>query len=240
MAVRVAASGGALRGCLWYQGESDVHGDLPSKYKASFTLFLQGLRRAVKRPQLPVITVQLNRVVTEPQAGDAGWEAIREIQRQLSHELSGVFVYPVFEAGLCDLIHNSSHGNLLVAQRAVATALGGVYGRDVHYRHPECVSAKRVSGTVIELRFEPVVARLDYSCALRHGFPFAVRDREGVVPVTGYTLPRKDCFRIELARPLVGRATVTGAPGTCPPQIMPTDISGYRSMLGFTLDIQGA
>lgn len=237
MADKVEASGGAIRGCLWYQGESDVHGDLAAKYKSAFTRFLAGLRRMTKCPQLPVITVQLNRATTAEKTGE-GWETIREIQRRLPHELSEVYVFPVFEAGLCDLIHTSSLGNLLVAQRAATTALGGVYGRDVHYRHPECISARQVSGTAIELRFEHVVTRLDYSCALVHGFPFAVRDREGEVPVAGYSLPRKDCFRIELARPLAGPATVTGAPGICPPQIVPTDINGYRGMLGFTMEVR--
>jgi len=236
MKCRLAGADNAIKGCLWYQGESDVgDADYP-KYKARFTRFVKGLRRLVKEPELPIITVQLNRVLGPRQDG-AGWEAIREIQRQLSHELDGVFVFPIFEAGLCDGIHIGSLGNLLVAERAAATAMGGVYGRDVHFRHPECVAAREVSGKRIELRFDHVIERLDYVCALDNGFPFAVRDAEGDVAVTGYTLPRKNVIRIELARRLSGPATVIGAPGTCPPQIVPRDINGYRGMLGFVREI---
>ena len=231
-------SGGGIRGCLWYQGESDVGASDHPKYKVRFARFLEGLRRVARRPQLPVITVQVNRALG-PREDGAGWEAIRELQRQLSHELDGVFVIPIFEAGLCDGIHIGSLGNLLIAQRAAATALGGVYGRDIPYKHPECVAARRISGKVIDLRFDNVVERLDYECAVSNGFPFAVRDSEGAAPIAGCKLPRRTVLRILLARPLAGPATVTGAPGTCPPQIVPRDINGYRAMLGFTLDVKG-
>jgi hypothetical protein len=237
MRQRLLDAGGRVRGCTWYQGESDTgEADYP-KYVQRFTRFVKGLRGVVKTPQLPVITVQLNRVLGRRVDG-AGWEAIREIQRRLAHELEGVFTIPIFEAGLCDGIHISSLGNLLVAQRAADTALGGVYGRDVVFRHPECVSARRVARRAIELRFDHVVERLDYECAVENGFPFAVRDGEGEVPIAGYRLPGKDTFRIKLARDLRGSATVTGAPGHCPPQIVPRDISGYRGMLGFTLEVE--
>ena len=230
---RLLDAGGHIKGCVWYQGESDVGAAEHPKYKQRFGRFLKGLRGVVKQPQLPTITVQLNRVLGQRTDG-AGWEAIREIQRQLSHELDGVFVIPIFEAGLCDGIHISSHGNLLVAQRAAATALGGVYCRPIHYKHPECVAIRKVSGKLLELRFDNVVERLDYDCALSNGLPFAVRDGEGDVPVVGYRLPRKNALRIKLARSLSGQATVIGAPGCCPPQVVPRDISGYRGMVGFT------
>lgn len=238
MTGRLEGAGSNIRGCLWYQGESDTGETDHPKYKVRFTRFVQGLRRAVKHPSLPIITVQLNRVLPSRNQG-TGWEAMREIQRQLSHELEGVFVIPIFEAGLCDGIHISSQSNLLLAERAATTALGGVYGRDILYLHPECVAARRISGRTIELRFENVAERLDYECALdNNGFPFSVRDEKGEVPVAGYALPRKNVFRIRLQRALSGSASVTGAPGTCPPQIVPRDINGYRCMLGFTREIE--
>lgn len=234
MRTRVLGAGGRLGGCVWYQGESDTGSADYPLYKTRFTRFVKGLRRLVKDPALPLITVQLNRVLGARDDG-AGWDAIREIQRQLAHELTHVFVFPVFEAGLCDNIHTGSLGNLLIAQRAARTALGGVYGQDIAFRHPECMAVKRLSSRRLELRFAQVVERLDYANALVNGFPFAVRDDRGEVPVTGYTHPGRDRMRLELGRPLVGKASVTGAPGCCPPQMVPRDISGYRGMLAFTL-----
>lgn len=235
MKCRLAASGTSIKGVFWYQGEGDTQAVDSPKYKTRFTRFLKGLRKLARQPQLPIITVQLNRLLS----GDngQGWEAMREIQRQLSHDLDHTFVISIFESVLCDGIHNGSLGNLLIAQRAADTAMGGVYGKDTHFRHPECVSAKKVSAKVIDLTFDHVITRLTYECALSNGFPFAVRDQTGEVPVEGYRLPRKNVFRILLARPLIGPATVTGVPGSCTPHVVPRDISGYRGILGFTMAV---
>jgi len=236
MKAAVQDSGGRIRGCVWYQGESDTGAADHPKYRQRFARFVKGLRALVKRPELPLITVQLNRVLG-PREDGGGWEAMREVQRALPHEMEHVFVIPIFDAGLCDGIHISSLGNLLVAQRAADTALGGVYGRPIHFQHPECVSARKVSKQAVELRFDHVVERLDFERSLSNGFPFLVRDAEGEVPVASFRMPSRNVFRMAFTRPLAGAATVTGAPGLCPPQTVPRDINGYRAMLGFTREI---
>jgi hypothetical protein len=230
----VQQSGGQIKGCVWYQGESDTALDLFPKYKGRFTRFLNGLRRLVKDANLPIITVQLNRVLWN-RSDWSGWEAIREAQRQLTHELPSVFIIPIFEAGLCDGIHISALGNLLVARRAAETALGAVYGCMIDYLHPECSVIKRIGKRTLELRFDHVVGRLDYQGYFHHDCPFAVRDDQGEVPILGYKMRGKKAMRLALGRALEGGATVTGAPGCCPPQNVPKDVSGYRGMLGFTL-----
>jgi hypothetical protein len=234
---RLAGAGMRIRGCLWYQGESDTGASDYPEYKTRFGRFVAGLRQAVHDPELPLITVQLNRVTGQRNDGD-GWEAMREIQRQLAHEIENMFVFSIFEAGLCDGIHISSMGNMVIAERAVSTALGGVYGRPVNYRHPECVSAKKTGRKAVDLRFENVKGRLDHECAIGNGFPFAVRDEKGAVDVAGYSIRERNVFRIELARPISGKATVVGAPDCCPPEIVPRDIDGCRAMLGFTMDLE--
>jgi hypothetical protein len=187
----------------------------------------------VKTLDLPVITMQLNRVMSQHENA-AGWDAIRELQRQLSHEMDQLFVFPVFESGLCDGIHNGSLGNMLIAQRATHTALGGVYGKDVPYLHPECVSVKKVSGKRLELYFENVMERLDFPSSLENGFPFVVRDEEGDVPIASFVFFKQRNLRIELARALVGEAHVIGVAGACPSQVVPRDVHGYRAILAFT------
>ena len=104
----IADSGSGVRGALWYQGESDTDEASRRLYKARFRRFVVGLRKAAKRRDVPVITVQLNRYVGEDFGAPvhAHWEAMREVQRQLSHELEHVFIFPIFEAGLADVIHN--------------------------------------------------------------------------------------------------------------------------------------
>jgi sialate O-acetylesterase len=228
-----------VRGAVWYQGESDTGEKDRALYKQRFASFVADLRRETNRPELPVITVQLNRLVLSELGtpAHADWEAMREIQRQLSHELENVHILSIFDAGLSDGIHNDSLGNLRIAQRAAATALGAVHGHPIHWRHPECVAARQITPTEIELQFENVDGRLHYESRMMREFPFAVRDGQGEVPVTGYTLPARERFRITLGRPLAGPATVTGAPTANPPACVPFDIPGYRPLLGFTLPV---
>lgn len=235
MADRLRQAGG-VRGVLWYQGEGDAQPDALPHYKQRFSRFVAGVRQLASDPRLPVITVQLNRRTQDGE--DAGWQSMREIQRQLHHEIDHVYIISAFDSVLSDFIHNGSLGNLLIAQRAADTALGGVYGRDIPFRHPECVRALAIAPDQIDLTFDHVVDRLEYYGGPPARFPFAVRDDRGEVPTASHSIPDRQTFRILLARPLEGPATVTGAPGACPPHVIPCDLHGYRGMLGFTLDVQ--
>jgi hypothetical protein len=232
-------SGAGVKGAVWYQGESDTADNERAVYKQRFASFVGNLRKETNTPGLPVITVQLNRYVGEDldKPAHANWEAMREIQRQLSYELENVHIVSIFEAGLSDGIHNNSSGNLLIAQRAATVALGAVHGHPIAWRHPECVEARQVNPDGVELVFNNIEGRLHYESRIGREFPFAVRDSQGDVPIVGYSLPGKDRFLITLGRPLSGSATVTGAPTANPPACVPIDIPGYRSMLGFTLSV---
>lgn len=232
MVEQVKSAGGRIKGVVWYQGESDAEPERLPKYKARFQRFVAGVRRAVKADRLPVITVQLNRVMDGRE--DEHWEAMREIQRQLSHEVKQVFIVAAFDAVLTDMIHNGALGNMVVADRAGATALGAVYGRDMLYRHPECVRAQTVGRKAIKLTFDHVSLRLLCLNHPKNGLPFAVRDREGDVTVMEMKQQGKNRIRLLLARGLVGDATVTGVPGACAPHVVPQDVDGNRCMLAFT------
>ena len=79
-----------------------------------------------------------------------GGDAAREIERLFAEEEDLVAARDG---------HDSAQADADEAARAAATALGGVYGKPIHYRHPECVAARRVSGRTVELRFDHVVER---------------------------------------------------------------------------------
>lgn len=227
-------AGGRARGVLWYQGESDAQPELHPLYKDRFSRFVAGVREATGNPRLPIITVQLNRHLTCEPARIRAWEAIQELQRQLARELDDVYIVPVFESTLCDMVHNGSLGNLLIAQRTSETALGGVYGRDIRFRHPECVSARLRDPTTIELAFENVSDALYYNGAPDRDFAFAVRDAAGEAPVASYTIVAKDRIVLTLKRPVTRDATVTGVPGAATTHNLPRDLNGHRAMLAFT------
>lgn len=235
----VADAGGGVRGVVWYQGESDTGADQRRVYKRNFRAMVRDLRTSLGNARLPVITTQLNRWVGEPDAAmDTGWDAMREIQRQLAASMRNVFVLSTLDLGLSDGIHTDSLGNVAIGQRAASVALGGVYGHNVKYRHPDCRRAHQVSARQIELHFDHVDERLVFDSMIVDAFPFAIRDDMGEVPVERWSLPRADRIDIRLARPLAGRAVVVGGPGACPPTVLPMDVDGHRPMLAFTQKVE--
>ncbi len=235
----VEDAGGGVRGVVWYQGESDASVPQLKDYRRNFKRFVADLRKCFGNAQLPVITTQLNRWVGEPNvAGDAGWEGMRELQRQLAVTMRHVVLLSTLDLGLSDVIHTNSLGNITIGQRAASAALGAVYDRDVKFRHPDCVAARRKSAKRIELQFDHVDERLHYESMIPDEFPFVVRDAKGDVPVAGWSIPKTDRFEIRLGRALSGTAVVIGAPTTFPPSVVPQDVSGHRPMLAFTQKVE--
>jgi hypothetical protein len=78
---RTAAAGERPAGMLWYQGESDaLQTTTAVGWTASFRRMVDGFRRDVDAPRLPIVVVQL---ADQPREGDArypGWASIREQQ----------------------------------------------------------------------------------------------------------------------------------------------------------------
>ncbi|MGI6082889.1 MAG: sialate O-acetylesterase [Limnochordia bacterium] len=236
----VEAAGGKVKGIVWYQGESDARPQAARLYAERFARFVTDVRSCLGDPQLPILTVQLNRWVGQAAADNhTGWEMIREIQRRLPEQIPGAYVVPAADLGLSDGIHNNSLGNVLLGERMAQVALGAVYGRDINWRFPDCRRAVTLAPDLLELTFANVGIRLNYENTYAVQLPFAVRDAQGDVPVVAWELPGPDRFRLKLGRPLQGDATVTGLPGCNPPPIIPSDIDSYRPMLGFTIPVTG-
>ena len=88
----VGKAGGKVRGIVWYQGESDTGTDADAaSYAQRFRRALAAWREALAAPELPVLTVQLNRVhqPADPDA-DRRWSQVREAQRQAARQTPGV------------------------------------------------------------------------------------------------------------------------------------------------------
>lgn len=240
MLAYVKGAGGAVRGMVWYQGESDT-GPAPRRtYRRRFREFVRDVRGALDCRGLPVITVQLNHYIGEAYgaAVHEGWEAIRETQRQLARRMKGVYVVSSLDLGLSDGIHTNAVGNVVLGERVASVALGAVAGVDVKYLHPDCEGARALSPRRLELIFANVGERLHYENNIPEQLPFAVRDRAGEVDVVRWVLKAPNRLRLELGRDLQAPARVVGAPTACPPAIVPYDIAGYRPMLGFTERVQ--
>jgi len=225
--------GGRVKGILWYQGESDTGTDaLAETYEGRFIRAVEAWRAATGIADLPVITVQLNRVLQLPGEGmHRRWSLIREAQRQAARTLDGVLVIPSLDCPLADGIHIAPGGNMLLAERAARAALGAVYGRPIDYLAPDLQSARRSqNGKVIELVFEPVTSRM--GCSDPEANCFRVEDEGGDVPIYRLVYRGDNTVLLGLEWAPVGDTVVHGAWGM-DPAVAPMDAERVMPMLGF-------
>ncbi|RYG32452.1 MAG: hypothetical protein EOO01_34235, partial [Chitinophagaceae bacterium] len=75
MLERIKLAGGTLRGVLWYQGESDADPVQSATYEERFESWVHALRADTGISDLPVIVVQLSRVVNDaPPESHQSWD----------------------------------------------------------------------------------------------------------------------------------------------------------------------
>ena len=223
--------GGKVRGIVWYQGESDAGTDADAtSYAQRFQQAVAAWREALADAELPVLTVQLNRVYqpADPDA-DRHWSQVREAQRQVARQVPRIGVVPALDLPLADLIHTSPAGNMLLGERLAQAALGLVYGQAVAWQAPDLAAARRREDRV-ELEFAAVESRMD-SIDLEAN-SFRVEDEAGEVPIAAVVYPQDHRVELILERPLQGAAKVHGGYGKCPVTV-PADMERFLPMLGF-------
>ena len=112
---------------LWYQGEAEGLRKRSETYLARFTQFVGALRRELNQPELPVITVQLNRCMTPcDTALDRQWGMVRR-RRSPLRAASPAYVLPSSDVALYDFIHNSAQGNLVSMVKRCALRAGRAF-----------------------------------------------------------------------------------------------------------------
>ena len=224
-------TGGAVKGVVWYQGESDASGEAAESYEERFINAVGAWRQALHNPDLGVVTVQLNRVyMPADEAADQGWTRVREAQRQVARRLPGVSVVPTFDLALSDAIHTNPAGNMVLGERMARAALRVNYGKVGDGSAPDLTSATLRDGNVIELLFDGVTGRLDTVQHYAHSF--RVEDGAGVVPIAEVEYPQDARIFLKTGRTIEGQAVVHGAYGINP-AIVPFDVERQMPMLGF-------
>ena len=206
---------------LWYQGEAEGYEDSAETYLERFASLVRHTREHLGQPDLPFITVQLNRCVMEATEHlDRQWGIVREAQRQAWHTLHNVTVVPANDLALYDFIHNAAQGNLVVGERCALAALDICYGRTTDWMAPEPESVKLTAPDTVELKFSRIrnwVNPFDVPAAL---VPFDAEDDQGLLhPVSYVTGGETLTFTFE--RPLGENARLHGGwrmnPGVCIP-----------------------
>jgi sialate O-acetylesterase len=118
----------ALRGVLWYQGESNVN--RAEQYETLFPLLIARWRQAWHRPDLPFYFVQLpNLLKTRPQPTQSRWAELREAQFQTLRKLRHTGMAVTVDIGRGNNLHPRNKRE--VARRLWRWAAVRHYGRKV-------------------------------------------------------------------------------------------------------------
>jgi hypothetical protein len=126
MLERIRKAGGRLRGLLWYQGESDASSvDLARSYAARFDRWVRAVRTDTGIPTLPVVVVQIGRVVEPADRAGVweGWDLVREALGTADTRLPGVAVTSAVDLPLSDAIHIGTGSLIRLGKRMARLAL---------------------------------------------------------------------------------------------------------------------
>lgn len=132
---RVREAGGNVKGCLWYQGESDAitppaHG---ANYRADFRNFIDNLRQDLHAPRLPIIYAQLavhhtwNAVPEEIE----GWDKVQADQLAIEDEVGNTAMVSTIGMTISDPIHLDSRSLRILGSQMALIAQRMCFGKDV-------------------------------------------------------------------------------------------------------------
>ncbi len=136
----------AMRGFLYYQGETDSAPERAPGYAALLTALIAQWREAYKDDALWFLLCQLPRFGADPACED--WPAIRAAQRRVADAVPRCEMACLIDCGDCDDLHPKEKRK--PGERLAALALRHVYGMDVPADAPRVASA-RVDGNVVRL-----------------------------------------------------------------------------------------
>ncbi len=158
----------ALRGVLWYQGESN--GYSPAGYDSLFSALIRTWREHFQQPDLPFLWVQL----ANYRAPLSDWALLREAQaRALALPNTGQAV--AIDLGDPDDIHPKNKQE--VARRLALVARAKIFGASLDYSGPEYAEA-HAKGAKMVVKFNHAGTGLFARDRPLHSFEIAGADRK--------------------------------------------------------------
>ena len=228
------ANGNTVKGILWYQGCSDTTEELCDTYLDRFERLVFHMRDDMKDDQLPIITVQINRLVTpSTEASDRCWGKIREAQRQAVKKLENVYIVSSTDLKLSDTIHNSSASNITIGERLAAVALQQIYGKGKIFEAPDLIEARITAQDKISLLFDHIKNRIYTFDVPEDELPFAAADDMGSLRIRKYEVKGANELELTFDRVIKGRCQVNGASEQNPKPVIPVDFASHLPMLSF-------
>lgn len=226
---------------LWYQGEAEGYEDSAETYLSRFECFVNATRKALDQPDLPFVTVQLNRCMEKSDLHlDRQWGIVREAQRQAAYRIPGVTVVPSTDLAMYDFIHVSAQGNLVLGERCARALLRACYGKDYDDRAPEPEEAILTQPDTVHLRFSRIRNWVNPFDVKGPDLPIEAEDDEGIISPVSY-VTGNDSLTITFARPLGKNARLHGMWRTYPGIGIPCDCMRLpvMSFYGFPITQKG-
>lgn len=164
----------AIRGVIWYQGESNALPGDAYRYRDQFAALIRQWRRDFRQPALPFLWVQLanfSQGLDTPTSSP--WAMLRESQSRtlsLPHTAQAVTI----DVGNPDDIHPTDKQT--VGHRLALAARHVVYGESLVYSGP-VYRAMTLEGHTIRLRFSSPGSALEHCGDALDGFTIAADDR---------------------------------------------------------------
>jgi sialate O-acetylesterase len=162
---RFRATGGSVKGILWYQGESDANPKAGPLFEERFRNFVQSVRADFNQPNLPFYYVQIGRFVNA--ANPVEWNAVQTAQLRAESEIPHAAMVAAADLSLEDPIHIDTQD-----LKRLGVRLANVACSDLFPQKPACGGLKRgprpvsatlagtASGSVIHVLFSDVNGRL--------------------------------------------------------------------------------
>ncbi len=177
----------AIRGALWYQGESN--GNEGNEYFMKMKALVLGWRTTWDQGEFPFYFVQLAnfRAPNPDPAGGDGWAKLREAQTKTIHKVPNTGMAVIIDIGEAKDIHPKNKFD--VGRRLALWALANDYGqKDLVYSGP-IYKGMKVEGNKIRLTFDHVGGGL---IAAKKADPRTIDPPEPVEKLAGFAIAGAD------------------------------------------------
>ena len=165
----------ALRGAIWYQGESNT--PRPLEYRKLLPLLISDWRARWGEGNFPFYIVQLaNYGAVRPQPSESNWALLREAQAMTATNVSNSGLATAIDIGDSNNIHPKN--KLDVGKRLALVALNRAYGQKMEDSGP-VYDGMKIEGNAIRLSFSHATGLMSKDGAPKQ-FAIAGDDRKFV------------------------------------------------------------
>jgi sialate O-acetylesterase len=158
---RVQATGGKVKGILWYQGESDANPKASPAFLEKFESFVKEVREDFKQPNLPFYYIQIGRHIDKTNAAE--WNRVQVAQLRAENEIPNSGMVAAVDLQLDDGIHVSTQDLKRLARRVADQVCHDLFPRIKDYgelkRGPRPLTAVYRNG-VVRVTFSGVNGQL--------------------------------------------------------------------------------